>query len=271
MPALATKPGPIEPHTTTGSGPEGSGTNQLAATTPFSLTPEEHRIIKNSSSQLKIPLERLKQLTDKNAEIREQIAERFFDEPKGLFARCAAWISSRFTSKEDLPPTREQLEKELADNIKSIRSYTERHLKPSIDKIRIEHKGKTFVRTKDTPRPLVLASVPSEKVGKIPSHAVLFEAIGHLANKADEPGFKVVSRDGNNSITITRRTQEGYEETVRLSYRREGKVNVEILGPYGVQSGGCWNDDAFKIANAFAKGDPMDLKPAHYKEYTVVE
>jgi hypothetical protein len=126
------------------------------------------------------------------------------------------------------------------------------------------------VRTKDTPRPLVLASVPSQKVGKIPSHAALFEAIAHLAQTTDQPGFKVVSRDDDNSITITRRTEDGYEETIRLSYRREGKVNAEIIGPYGAQSGGVWNDDAFKLVKAFAKGSPMILRRAQYEEYTVV-
>jgi hypothetical protein len=268
--ATVTSQGPRGPERGEGSAPVGSAA-RCSSSTDVRLTPEEHRTIKNSSSQLRIPLERLKQLTDRNAKLREQLVERFFDDPKGLFARCATWFAGRFISKGNLPSTREQLEKDLSDNIKSIRSVTKNFLQPSIDKLRKEYEGKTFVRTKDTPRPLVLASVPSQKVGKIPSHAALFEAIAHFAQKTDQPSFKVVSRDDDNSITITRRNQDGYEETIRLSYRREGKVNAEIIGPYGSQSGGFWNDDAFKLINAFAKGRPMILRPAHYKEYTVVE
>jgi hypothetical protein len=71
-------------------------------------------------------------------------------------------------------------------------------------------------------------------------------------------------------MTITRRTQDGYEETIRLSYRREGKVTAEILGPYGAQGGSFWNDDAFNLVRAFAKGRTLTFKPAKFKEYTVV-
>ena len=249
---------------------DSSSARRLASASISPLSEEEYQKIKAYSSQLRIPLKSLEDLRQTNVELRERIAAFSHVEPMGFLSRCAAWLSSRFGPKDVLTPTREQLERELADNVRQIRYYTEKVIQPKIDQIRRKYEGKTFERTEDTPRALVLAGVPTEKVGKIPSHKALFEAIAFHIKSTEQSGIKIVSRDGDNSITITRRNKEGDEETLRLSYRRPGKVDAEIIGPDGVRGGGFWNDDAHKLARAFTAGHNLSVKPAKFKTYTVV-
>ncbi|MEY4669858.1 MAG: hypothetical protein RL518_2557, partial [Pseudomonadota bacterium] len=212
----------------------------------------------------------LEHLREVNAGIRERIAQLYYGEIKGVFARCTAWLTSALKPKDMLSATREQLEKQLSDNVKQIRRFTEKVVQPKVDVIRRKYEGKTFERTEDTPRLLVLASVPTEKVGKIPSHASLFSTIiGHVES-GRLLGVKVVARDGDNSITITRRNKDNEEETIRLSYRRPGKVDAEIIGADGTMGGPFWNDDALKLVLAFSTGRNLSVKPAKFKSYTVV-
>jgi hypothetical protein len=234
------------------------------------LTDEEYKKIQAYGSQLKIPLKCLDDLRKTNVAIREQIAAFSHVEPMSFLGRCAAWFSSRFGPKEILTPSLEQLEKELAENIRHIRFYTEKVIQPKIDQIRRKYNEKTFERTKDTPRALVLAGVPTEKVGKIPAHKALFEAIAYKITSTEQSNVTIVSRDGDNSIMITRRNKDGEKETLRLSYRRPGKVDAEIIGPDGVRGGSFWNDDALKLANAFIAGKNFSVKPARFKNFTVV-
>ena len=249
---------------------DSSSARRLATASVMPLSQEDYKKIESFGSQLKIPLKSLEDMRRTNAELREQIAALSYEEPKGFFARCAAWLSAKFGPKDTLAPTREQLEKQLSDNLKQIRRFTEKVIQPKVNAIRTKYEGKTFDRTKDTPRPLVLASVPTEKVGKIPTHEALFAAIERFAHSKEQPAFKIVARDGDNSITISRLNKDNMEETIRLSYRRPGKVDAEIVGPYDVQSGAFWNDDALKLVRAFTAGHNLSVKPAKFKNYTIV-
>jgi hypothetical protein len=116
----------------------------------------------------------------------------------------------------------------------------------------------------------VLASVPTEKVGKIPTHAALFSAITSYMKSAEHTDVRIVARDGDNSIVITRLHKDNEEETLRLSYRRPGKVDAEIFGPDGLRGGAFWNDDAYKLVRAFTAGRNLSVKPTTFKSYTVV-
>jgi len=265
----------LEPQTSRKRDPgqtgDSSSARRLASASVSSLTDEEYKKIQAYGSQLKIPLKSLDALRETNVAIREQIAAFSHVEPVSFLGRCAAWFSSRFGPKDALTPSLEQLEKELAENIRQIRYFTERVIQPRINQIRREYEGRTFDRTKDTPRALVLAGVPTEKVGKtIPAHKALFEAIAFGIKSTEQSNVAIVSRDGDNSIMITRRNKDGEEETLRLSYRRPGKVDAEIVGPDGLRGGSFWNDDALDLANVFIAGKNFSVKPAKFKNYTVV-
>jgi len=249
---------------------DSSSARRLASASVSPLTDEEYKKIQAYGSQLKYPLQSLDALRETNVAIREQIAAFSHVEPMSFLGRCAAWFSSRFGPKDVLTPSLEQLERELAENIRQIRYYTEKVIQPKIDQIRRKYEGKTFERTEETPRALVLAGVPTEKVGKIPAHKALFEAIAFKITSTESSHASIVSRDGDNSIMITRRNKDGEEETLRLSYRRPGKVDAEIIGPDGIRGGSFWNDDALKLANAFIAGRNFRVKPAKFKNYTVV-
>jgi hypothetical protein len=248
---------------------DSSSARRLASASISPLSEEEYQKIERFGSQLKVPLKTLEEMRRTTVELREQIAALSYEEPKGLFARCAAWVSTKFGGKDALAPTREQLEQKLSENLRQIRRFTEKVIQPKVNAIRSKYEGKTFERTKDTPRPLVLASVPTEKVGKIPTHEALFAAIERFAQSKEQPAFKIVARDGDNSITISRLNKDNMEETIRLSYRRPGKVDAEIVGPYDVQSGPFWNDDALKLVRAFTAGHNLSVKPAKFKSYTI--
>lgn len=261
------------PPTRDRSGPkpgDSSSARRLGSASISPLSDEAYKKIKAFSSQLKIPLKSLDDLRQANVELREQIAAFSNVEPMGFFRRCATWFSSKFGPKDVLTPTREQLEKELADNVRQIRFFTEKVIQPKINAIRNRYEGKTFERTEDTPRPLVLASVPTEKVGKIPTHGALFAAITSHLKSIEKNGVKIVARDGDNSIMITRLNKDNEQETLRLSYRRPGKVDAEITGPDGARGGGFWNDDAYKLVCAFTAGHNLSVKPAKFKSYTIV-
>lgn len=249
---------------------DSSSARRLASASVSPLSDEEYRRIKAFGSQLNIPLKSLDDLRRTNVELRERIAAFSHVEPMGFFSRCATWFSSKFGPKDVLTPSREQLEKELAENVRRIRFFTEKVIQPKINAIRNKYEGKTFERTEDTPRPLVLASVPTEKVGKIPTHGALFTAIISHIESVEKHGVKIVARDGDNSILITRLNKDNEEETLRLSYRRPGKVDAEILGADGARGGGFWNDDAYKLVRAFTAGHNLSVRPAKFKSYTVV-
>lgn len=232
------------------------------------LEPAEEQKIASFSSSLRIPLKSLEDLRRTNVELRERIAELENTPKQSVMSRFMSWGRS-LVGLTDNSPTRQELERELAANIKQIKLFTEKVIQPKVDKIRQNYQGKTFTRTENTPRPLVLAGVPSEKVGKIPAHATLLSHLADHVKKLNSPDVWVTAAHADESLTLTRITKNGEKETLRISYRRPGKVDVEMSSPDGMQLGSFWNDDALKMGKCFAAGLNFTIKPTQFKSYTI--
>jgi hypothetical protein len=249
------------------------GTNSRAAGLKGdskALSPEQLSKIASYGSALRIPLKSLEDLRATNLELRERLADLTNTPPPTFFARCASWVSALFgANRQDDQTLRTKIEAELAQNITQIKLFTEKVIQPKVDTIRRQFEGKTFVRTKDTPEALVLAGVPTEKIGKIPSHGALISSVKTHVEKANKPNIKISDLHAEERITLSRRNKDGEIETLRISYRRPGKVDVELNGPNGLRVGSFWNDDAQKLAKAFTAGFGITIKPAKFKNYTV--
>lgn len=234
------------------------------------LSHEQLARIASYGSSLRIPLKSLEDLRQTNRELRERLADIATTPPPSFLNRCVAWASALFGKRHnDIETDRIDLEKQLAQNISQIKLFTEKVIQPKVDSIRQKFEGKTFVRTKETPKALVLAGVPTEKVGKIPSHGALISSVKTHVEKAQKPNVKITDLHQDERITLSRRTKDGEIETLRISYRRPGKVDVELSGPNGLSVGSFWNDDAQKLAKAFTAGFGITIKPAKFKNYTV--
>jgi len=235
-----------------------------------SLSAEQISRIASYGSSLRIPLKSLEDLRHTNIDLRERLAEIANTPPPTFLNRCVTFFSSLFGVKpQDSDALRVSLEKELAQNIAQIKLFTEKVIQPKVDSIRRKFEGQTYVRTKDTPKALVLASVPSEKVGKIPSHGALITSVKTHVEKSQKPNIKITDLHQDERITLSRRNKDGEVETLRISYRRPGKVDIELSGPNGLNMGSFWNDDAQKLAKAFTAGFGITIKPAQFKKYTV--
>lgn len=232
------------------------------------LEPAEEQKIASFGSSLRIPLNSLEDLRRTNVELRERIAELENTAKPTLMSRFMSWGCSVVGLTDD-SPTRQELARELAANITQIKLFTEKVIQPKVDKIRQKYEGKTFTRTENTPRPLVLAGVPSEKVGKIPAHTTLLSHLAEHIEKLKSPHVRVTAACVDESLTITRITKNGDKEPLRISYRRPGKVDVEMSGPDGMQLGSLWNDDALKMGKCFAAGLNFTIKPTQFKSYTI--
>lgn len=233
------------------------------------LAPAEEQKIASFSSSLRIPLNSLEDLRRTNVELRERIAELDSTPSPSLFGRFMSWGRS-MVGLRDNSPSRQELERELAANIKRIKLFTEKVIQPKVDKIRQKFEGRTFTRSENTARPLVLAGVPSEKVGRIPAHATLLSNLVDHVEKLKSPHVRVTAAYADESLTITRLSKSGEKETLRISYRRPGKVDVEMSGPNGMQLGSFWNDDALKLGKCFAARLNLSIKPTKFRDYTIV-
>jgi hypothetical protein len=260
----------LPPRRTASSTSSQPRTNDSSAASKINrLAPADEQKIASFSSRLRIPLNSLEDLRRTNVELRERIAEIDSVPPPTLLGRFMSWGRS-MVGLTDNSPSRQELERELAANIKQIKLFTERVIQPKVDKIRQRFEGKTFTRTEHTARPLVLAGVPSEKVGKIPAHATLLSTLADHVENLNSPCVRVTAAYADESLTITRVLKSGEKETLRISYRRPGKVDVEMSGPNGMQLGSFWNDDALKLGKHFAAGRNLTIKPTQFKDYTIV-
>jgi hypothetical protein len=123
-----------------------------------------------------------------------------------------------------------------------------------------QHGGKTFTRKEDTPTLLLLASVPKGKENTDLSMKTLINKIDDLKEKLESAEGKR-SDQCKHAFRVYRspdhivlyRVVDGKEETIEMSFRRAGKVDIFLNGSPKPQ-GSQWNDDAFRTAEAFLKG-----------------
>lgn len=113
--------------------------------------------------------------------------------------------------------------------------------------------------------PLILkVAIPVAKKETLFSFNTLKDKIGFVQDAG--PGNATITEQGDTSITI----KNHLNQTLYLERQMDGKVNVYLSnradGMQRVSLGDAWNDDALKILEGFAQGNPpsSDLLNQHY-------
>jgi hypothetical protein len=158
---------------------------------------------------------------------------------------------------------KQELEQSISKDLAELKKVVERVIVPSLSGVRELFRGRTFEKNAETPKALLLISVPTEKVGKILS----FDAL-RVATYARVQGSSLARsvESGDGRILLVR-TINGRKECLEFAYRRPGKVDLFVDGK---RHGSMWTDDAFKVVRAFSRGQDMSFKKQkRFADYTV--
>lgn len=155
--------------------------------------------------------------------------------------------------------------KGIGDELAKVRRYYYKKMHGAVQSIADQHAGKTFTRDNKTPPALLLASVPKGKEKKDLSMSTLVKAIDSYARFA--PDCKGTAQVTSDHILLVRE-KDGKTETLELTFRRPGKVDIFRNGQSKF-AGSVWNDDALLLAQAFLKGKNIILSREPAKEYVV--
>ena len=155
--------------------------------------------------------------------------------------------------------------KGIGDELAKVRRHYYKKIHEAVQLVADQHAGKTFTRDKKTPAALLLASVPKGKESKDLTMVTLVQEIDSFARRAPEcKGDAKVTRD---HIFLVRE-KDGKTETLELTFRRPGKVDIFRDGR-SKSAGSAWNDDALVLAKAFLKGKNISFSREPAKEYVV--
>ncbi len=179
-----------------------------------------------------------------------------------FLSRCASWVGRGFGLFAS-PLHRAQAEVSLA--LKRLQEYSAQSVKPVTEEISRRYEGKTFVRTKDTSRALVLASIPTALKHLDHNFDYLKQGIRNLV-KESGGALREINGLGVQRIVVSRKAEDGKVETLEFAFRREGKVNVFLNGQ---EQGSMWNGKAIDVAKKFAMGKTPSFVTKTYREYTV--
>jgi hypothetical protein len=164
---------------------------------------------------------------------------------------------------EPLDAQKRILEQKISLELSDLKRIIERVLVPSLVGVRELFRGRTFERNAETPKALLLVSIPTEKVGKILS----FDALRAATQSRARSNSVAKTVDGGDGRILLVRTIAGKEECLEFAYRRPGKVDI-YLG--GERQGSMWTDEAFKVVRAFSRGQELTFKKQkRFTEYTV--
>lgn len=185
--------------------------------------------------------------------------------PHGSFIqRCVSWLGRGFGL---FSPPIQRAQARVSESLKQLREHSDVKVKPVADEIRKRYQDKTFVRTDETPRALVLAAVPTELKHLDHDFDYLKSQLRALVRQS-EGALQLVKGLGDQRIVISRKGQYGNDETLEFAFRREGKVTVFLNGK---EMGGMWNGLAVNAAKKFAAGEEPQFKKARFEEYTVTD
>lgn len=185
--------------------------------------------------------------------------------PHGSFIqRCVSWLGRGFGL---FSPPIQRAQARVSESLKQLREHSDVKVKPIADEIRKRYEDKTFVRTAETPRALVLAAVPTELKHLDHDFDYLKSQLRALV-KQSEGALQLIKGLGDQRIVISRKGQYGNDETLELAFRREGKVTVFLNGK---EMGGMWNGLAVNAAKKFAAGEEPRFVKTIFQEYTVTD
>ena len=243
---------------------------RLPAVPSARLTTGELVDIGVNGAEIRLLLIAVTKLRETNSNLRQEFAKLVWPPRGTLFGRCVSAISSIFTAKRPAPELlKRSLQAKIRENVTELKQLLEGKIQPTIEEIRRAHHGKTFVRTRDTPQSLILAAVPTEKIKKLPTHVELMIGItNYIDSKRDSRAHIVESKLGERMV-IVRFNKNNEEETLEISYRRQGKVDITLTTKNGVTEKSLWNDDANHLATSFADGKSIRFESKRYDDYTV--
>jgi hypothetical protein len=251
--------------------PEDVRSNPFLPTKAPSLTKADLIDITVMGADLPPHLKAVTELRSANSTLRQEFAKLVWPPRGTLFSRCVSAISSIFTAKRPAPELlKRSLQAKIGENVTELKQLLEGKIQPTIEQIRQAHHGKTFVRTKDTPQSLILAAIPTEKIKKkLPTHVELMIGVENFISSEKGCRARVVENKLGERMVITRLNKNNEEETLEISYRRQGKVDITLTTKNGVTEKSLWNDDANHLATSFAAGKSIRFESKRYDEYTV--
>jgi hypothetical protein len=163
----------------------------------------------------------------------------------------------------DTDAPKQELERAISKDLGELKNVVERVIVPSLSGVREFFRGRTFEKNTETPKALLLISVPTEKVGKILS----FDALRVATLARIQGGSLAKSVESGDGRIVLVRALDGRKECLEFAYQRPGKVDVLIDGK---RQGSMWTDDAFKVVRAFTRGQDMTFKKQkRFADYTV--
>ena len=257
------------------TGPCATAHNWPRATNPGpskALTDREMVKIKIMGADLGPHLKTVDDLQLTNSLLRKKVSMILAAPTGTFFSRCSAMVSALFGVTQPGPEMlKRALQEEISENVSKLKRLVEGTIQPTIDEIRQQNHGRTFVRTSNTPKPLILAAIPTEKVGKIPNHIDLMIRIVNHIGSSENSGVRIIQSKIGERMVISRLNGNNEEELLEISYRRQGKVDVTVTSKTGVIATSVWNDDAERLATTFAAGQKFRFQPTRYPHYTVAE
>ena len=195
--------------------------------------------------------------------------------PTGSFLRrCAAWLGQG-VGLFSAPIQRAQ--SHVAETLKQLRDFSDVKVKPITDEVCKKYRGRTFERTPETQRALVLASVPTALKHLNHDFDNLKKQVREMV-KESGGALKLIKGLGDERIAISRKGQYGNDETLEFAFRREGKVTVFLNGKAvdvvvdgKKRPASMWNGLAIDTAKDFAAGRNLSFETTRFKHYTVKE
>ncbi len=170
---------------------------------------------------------------------------------------------------------RKHIEKALSASLEGLREYFQKNVQPWLRQVWTSYSGKTFTVPVGgrVPTILKLASLPTEKVGKVISVEYLKSRIEQLESRKGSCNFRVSKHSGPLAITMTRKVGDGPSATLRFEQRRPGVVNVYLNDKRMVYQGknvSLYTDDALKLADQFSRGaKSMKVRQGGFTEYVI--
>jgi hypothetical protein len=232
------------------------------------LQTSELAVIKERTKVVEPALKTTSRIHDSVHDLRVRMRAHEHIKEYGLLSYVASALRgfrSRSVRAADLPTylPKQELDHDISKDLTELKKVIERVIVPSLSGVRELFRGRTFEKTAETPKALLLISVPTEKVGRILSFDAL--RVATYARTQASPDIRTLE-SGDGRVVLVR-TVDGRRECLEFAYQRPGKVDLFIDGK---RQGSMWTDDAFKVVRAFSRGRDMTFKKQkRFSDYTV--
>jgi|GEM_PF-3626657 len=244
-------------------------TNQLSSKDRATID----KIISKGGRHLSIALSNIEEIQKENDQQRKEACHAMqpLAPVQGRWAQCVSFIASVFQAKKaSFSSLAEFDQKQILRNVERLQQLF-KSVESTTREIQTKYQGYTFTRDENTPRALVLAAIPTEKVGTLPNHLKLMANVDNFV-RHQGVRCRLEKHTMGRYLKITRMDKNGDTETLEICYRRPGKVDVMIRNKNGATFKSVWNDDAEKLAKGFAKGKTVKFvgESKVFRDYTIL-